>query len=1027
VKIGIMVKSTAGLVPQKRQVQRKGKIYITTVWVNPNKNKKGLGENKGDANNSERQLSDVRKKYEGTAQWMKAPNGKDTNLNEKQWLQVRTPNFKKWFGDWENDPEEASKAVDKNGEPLVVYHGTHVQFDEFDNSKGKLNDAGWLGAGHYFYGDEYESSGYAGKDGHVMRCFLNVREPYYLDDDEHNELADRDDREYSIEFSENLKSDGYDGVYYNGDLRQEWMVFNSNRIKSATDNAGNFNPNERSIKKAMLKIGLRVNAIMKSQTGENKLEYFRKLILDHLSKLEREENSVSKSLSIWEMKMQKAGFPIGTIRTWKGENYIKTADKKTPWKRKYDNSDHTRGSKMALSALKKKISAAKNEREMMQLCLLNRDRFSDKDGHPLPFMQELHDYIEEQKAAREKAKKTVKKTKKKPKAKKTFIPQPSKVKMNDKYGVTDEFYNRAIKPYLDGSISLKRLKRLCEMENLSKNMIDRLAKKLWEETHPDPEKEIAEKQAEEYKKIPYEKRKKMAEEAIKRQDEMIGNVSASERVMKDDFDLLEGYVNKEVSRTELRQKLADKGYSVKDVSEIENLAATLKPSNPAMVITDLADDKGNVNEKYANKTPEELFKEIQNKYKAAKTAEGDEDEIQVGKVSLSGKWKIVEADTPTASHDENTFNKTPGFPTNADGSSINDRDYEHFQANKEAVYNIASDYDGRALKFDSPIVVTKDGIVISGNNRTMSSKIAAKKGTDKKYIEALKKRAKRFGFTEEQVGEFKNPRVVFEVEQKGEYSTSQFAKFNESGKKEMGPTEKTAKVSKMIKTDTIEAVAKKIDEFDTIGELYQDASASRQIYAIFKEAGLIGENESGRYFENGTLTDDGKTFIETALLGTVINETNLRGFNRPGCKSIRGTLMRALIPLVENKGMTGYSINKELNEAVDIAMQVAINKDKIRNVSELEKQNHMFEVFDPVAIELAKKMEGTQKMFADFMKTMNGGLKVAANGEVDIFLGKVESKDDILSRFLNIKKTIIDVLNSIPEADLIKSLRNLEG
>ncbi len=37
---------------------------------------------------------------------------------------VETPAFKKWFGD--------SKVVDKNGEPLVVYHGTHGDFNEFE-------------------------------------------------------------------------------------------------------------------------------------------------------------------------------------------------------------------------------------------------------------------------------------------------------------------------------------------------------------------------------------------------------------------------------------------------------------------------------------------------------------------------------------------------------------------------------------------------------------------------------------------------------------------------------------------------------------------------------------------------------------------------------------------------------------------------------------------------------------------------------------------------------------------------------
>jgi len=66
-----------------------------------------------------------------------APNGKPSNLNAMQHAQVRTPEFKKWFGDWENAPENASKVVDENGEPLVVYHKTRAfkDFTEFDPTK----------------------------------------------------------------------------------------------------------------------------------------------------------------------------------------------------------------------------------------------------------------------------------------------------------------------------------------------------------------------------------------------------------------------------------------------------------------------------------------------------------------------------------------------------------------------------------------------------------------------------------------------------------------------------------------------------------------------------------------------------------------------------------------------------------------------------------------------------------------------------------------------------------------------------
>jgi ribosomal protein S18 acetylase RimI-like enzyme len=64
-----------------------------------------------------------------------APNGKPSNLTPEQYKLVRTKAFKDWFGDWENDPENASKVVDENGEPLVVYHGTKNSFHEFVSNR----------------------------------------------------------------------------------------------------------------------------------------------------------------------------------------------------------------------------------------------------------------------------------------------------------------------------------------------------------------------------------------------------------------------------------------------------------------------------------------------------------------------------------------------------------------------------------------------------------------------------------------------------------------------------------------------------------------------------------------------------------------------------------------------------------------------------------------------------------------------------------------------------------------------------
>ena len=80
-----------------------------------------------------------------------APNGKPSNLNEQQWKEVRTPQFKNWFGDWENDPQISSKVVDENGEPLVVFHGSPAtDITSFDRNKSKRASSGLKEFGVYF-------------------------------------------------------------------------------------------------------------------------------------------------------------------------------------------------------------------------------------------------------------------------------------------------------------------------------------------------------------------------------------------------------------------------------------------------------------------------------------------------------------------------------------------------------------------------------------------------------------------------------------------------------------------------------------------------------------------------------------------------------------------------------------------------------------------------------------------------------------------------------------------------------------
>ena len=49
------------------------------------------------------ELQALKNKAIANGTFMKAPNGKNSNLSERQWLQVRTKAFKEWFGDWEKE------------------------------------------------------------------------------------------------------------------------------------------------------------------------------------------------------------------------------------------------------------------------------------------------------------------------------------------------------------------------------------------------------------------------------------------------------------------------------------------------------------------------------------------------------------------------------------------------------------------------------------------------------------------------------------------------------------------------------------------------------------------------------------------------------------------------------------------------------------------------------------------------------------------------------------------------------------
>lgn len=178
----------------------------------------------------------------------------ETELTFHQWKQVRSPEFKAWFGDWENDPENASKVVNpKTGEQLVVYHGTLNSFNVFSNDRGV-----------HFVSDDpkfvdkfvTQNSGDLADGANVMPLFISAKNPFDYTNKKHvGKLSARAGLSSSavseikkgkwqrIEdrtIIESIKDLGFDGFYVNEDGVKNLAIFNSNQIKSASSNTGVF-------------------------------------------------------------------------------------------------------------------------------------------------------------------------------------------------------------------------------------------------------------------------------------------------------------------------------------------------------------------------------------------------------------------------------------------------------------------------------------------------------------------------------------------------------------------------------------------------------------------------------------------------------------------------------------------------------------------------------------------------------------------------------------------------------------------
>lgn len=402
---------------------------------------------------------------------------------------------------------------------------------------------------------------------------------------------------------------------------------------------------------------------------------------------------------------------------------------------------------------------------------------------------------------------------------------------------------------------------------------------------------------------------------------------------------------------------------------------------------------------------------IKAKWDGAAKVEGNPNALTLADGStIRGHYVLTEAGAASASHDiNNAFEPTEGFPIDENGESVNDRDYKRDTDAQRIVRDIANNYDSRALQ--SPIIVSKDGVVLSGNNRTMSGDIAAQQGTDKAYIDHLREFGQMYGFTPEQIDGMKHPRVVFVPDEQLPYDATTFARFNAEQQKKQSKPEHAVKLGKIVPDNVFTSITNDISRFDRLSDYYADDKAVSSAISQLLGAGVINEMQLPEMRTGNSLSAAGKELIENTLIGKVFQTSPDAVRHIISTPTLRQSVIMGLNEIAHNRTLakSGYDLSQELGAAVDlVARAKSAHPDIFKDgmpVSPFGREQGLFDdeygdsrVTDGTTLLLADILNsGKPSDLRKVLSAYNAQATAPAGGQLDMFTGDVTSKEEILN------------------------------
>lgn len=376
-----------------------------------------------------------------------------------------------------------------------------------------------------------------------------------------------------------------------------------------------------------------------------------------------------------------------------------------------------------------------------------------------------------------------------------------------------------------------------------------------------------------------------------------------------------------------------------------------------------------------------------------------------GETKIKGHYEIVPAESLTPSHDVNNgYKKSEGFPTDAEGRTVNDRDYEHDKAAQQNTDQIARKYNGMAI--EQVPVVSDEGIVYDGNGRTMAGQKAAKEGTDGEYINDLLENAENFGFTREQIEQsgIEHPRLVLVTDERLPYDTATFSKFNRNEKKTQSNTEQAVAKAKTLTSDEVGAIVAEIEGSGSLDAFFNNSKAINDLVKTLVDKGIIGQNEVAQMMDSPErLSAQGREYVKNLLLGSIFKPETIRMLGIDS--AVKNKAVNAIRSVMDNMKLGDYSLRDEIDQAIQLLYEARQGGNK---VDTLLRTPDMFgedaaKRYPSISQMMALALEGKVADFRDLLDEYNRIAASRNTGEGNMFEA-APTKEELINEYLNFKK-----------------------